>query len=92
MYGDGHGNINTGCYHSCSISKARYLTTEELKEVLVRFKTRMENGDYDCVEHLSPLLTKDESRHIEDRVLAEQHECERCERQKRQVGSKKPLL
>ena len=34
MYGDGHGNINTGCYHSCSISKARYLTTEELKEVL----------------------------------------------------------
>lgn len=38
MYGDGHGNINTGCYHSCSISKARYLTTEELKEVLARFK------------------------------------------------------
>ena len=89
MYGDGHGNINTGCYHSCSISKARYLTTEELKEVLVRFKTRMENGDYDCVEHLSPLLTKDESRHIEDRVLAEQHECERCEGQKRQERLKK---
>ena len=89
MYGDGHGNINTGCYHSCSISKARYLTTEELKEVLVRFKTRMENGDYDCVEHLSPLLTKDESRHIEDRILAEQYECERCERQKRQERLKK---
>ena len=89
MYGDGHGNINTGCYHSCSISKARYLTTEELKEVLVRFKTRMENGDYDCVEHLSPLLTKDESRHIEDRILAKQHECERCERQKRQERLKK---
>lgn len=89
MYGDGHGNINTGCYHSCSISKARYLTTEELKEVLVRFKTRTENGDYDCVEHLSPLLTKDESRHIEDRILEEQHECERCERQKRQDRLKK---
>lgn len=89
MYGDGHGNINTGCYHSCSISKARYLTTEELKEVLVRFKTRMKNGDYDCVEHLSPLLTKDESRHIEDRILAEQYECERCERQKRQERLKK---
>ena len=89
MYGDGHGNINTGCYHSCSISKARYLTTEELKEVLARFKTRMENGDYDCVDHLSPLLTKDESRHIEDRILAEQHECERCERQKRQDRLKK---
>lgn len=49
----------------------------------------MENGDYDCVEHLSPLLTKDESRHIEDRILAEQHECERCERQKRQERLKK---
>ena len=83
MYGDGHGNIITGCYHSCSIDKARYLTTEELKEVLARFKTRMENGDYDCVDHLSPLLTKAESRHIEDRILAEQHERERCERQKR---------
>ena len=47
MYGDGHGNINTGCYHSCSIDKARYLSAQELKEILVRFKTRMENGDYD---------------------------------------------
>ena len=89
MYGDGHGNIITGCYHSCSIDKARYLSAQELKEILVRFKTRMENGDYDCVEHLSPLLTKDESRHIEDRILAEQYECERCERQKRQERLKK---
>ena len=89
MYGDGHGNIITGCYSSCSIDKARYLSAQELKEILVRFKTRMENGDYDCVEHLSPLLTKDESRHIEDRILAEQHEYERCERQKRQDRLKK---
>ena len=89
MYGDGHGSINAGCYHSCSIGKARYLTAEELKEVLARFKTRMENGDYDCVEHLSPLLTKDESRHIEERILAKQHECERCEEQKRQERLKK---
>ena len=89
MYGDGHGNTSTGCYHSCSIDKARYLTTEELKEVLARFKTRMENGDYDCVDHLSPLLTKDESRHIEDRILAEQHESERCREQRRQERLKK---
>lgn len=89
MYGDGHGNIIAGCYHSCSIDKARYLSAQELKEILVRFKTRMKNGDYDCVEHLSPLLTKDESRHIEDRILAEQHECGRCERQKRQDRLKK---
>ena len=89
MYGDGHGNIITGCYHSCSIDKVRYLSAQELKEILARFKTRMENGDYDCVDHLSPLLTKAESRHIEDRILAEQHERERCERQKRQDRLKK---
>ena len=89
MYGDGHGNIITGCYHSCSIDKARYLSAQKLKEILARFKMRMENGDYDCVDHLSPLLTKDESRHIEDRILAEQYECERCERQKRQERLKK---
>ena len=59
MYGDGHGNINTGCYHSCSISKARYLTTEKLKEVLVRFKTRMENGDYDCARRQPELRQND---------------------------------
>ena len=91
MYGDGHGNIITGCYHSCSIDKARYLSAQELKEILARFKTRMENGDYDCVEHLSPLLTKDESRHIEDRILAEQHERERCARQKRQERLEKAV-
>ena len=89
MYGDEHGNINTGCYHSCSIDKARYLSAQELKEILARFKTRMENGDYDCVDHISPLLTKAESRHIEDRILAEQHESERCREQRRQERLKK---
>lgn len=89
MYGDGHGDINTGCYHSCSIGKARYLSAQELKEILARFKTRMENGDYDCVDHISPLLTKAESRHIEDRILAEQHESERCREQRRQERLKK---
>ena len=89
MYGSGYGNITTGCYHSCSIDKAKWLSTQELKEILARFKTRMENGDYDCIDHLSPLLTKDESRHIEDRILAEQCEREYCEEQKRQERLKK---
>lgn len=89
MYGDGHGNLITGCYHSCSIDKARYLSSQELKEILVRFKTRLENGDYDCVEHLSPLLTKGESKHIEDCILAEHYERERCEEQKRKERLKK---
>ena len=50
---------------------------------------RMVNGDYDCADHLSPLLTKDESRHIEDCILAEQYERERCERQRQQGRLKK---
>ena len=89
MYGDEHGNINTGCYHSCSIGKARYLSAQELKEILARFKTRMENGDYDCVDHISPLLTKAESRHIEKRIFAEQRKHERCREQRRQERLKK---
>lgn len=92
MYGDGFGNINTGCYYSCSIDKARYLSAQELKEILSRFKVRMENGNYDCVDHLLPLLTKDESRRIEERILAEECECERCKEQKRQERIKKAAV
>ena len=89
MYGDGHGNIHTGCYHSCSINKARYLTTQELKDVLTRFKMRLENGDYDCVDHIAPLLTEAESRYIEGRIFVKQQECEFRERQKQQDRLKK---
>ena len=28
LYGKGHGNIVTGCYHSCSIDKAKYLSPD----------------------------------------------------------------
>lgn len=89
MYGAGHGNINTGCYHSCSIDKAKYLSEQELKKILVRFKARMENGDYNSVDHLLPLLTESERKHIEDRILAEQRERERNEERKRQERIKK---
>ena len=89
MYGAGHGNIGTGCYYSCSIDKARYLSAEELKEVLVRFKMRLENGDYDCVDNLSPLLTERERKHIKERTLVEQRECEYYQEQKRQERLKK---
>ena len=94
MYGAGHGNINTGCYHSCSIDKAKYLSEQELKKILVRFKARMENGDYNSVDHLLPLLTESERKHIEDRILAEQRERERNEERKQQERLKKaaPLI
>lgn len=94
MYGAGHGNINTGCYHSCSIDKAKYLSEQELKKILVRFKARMENGDYNSVDHLLPLLTESERKHIEDRILAEQRERKRNEERKQQERLKKaaPLI
>ena len=89
MYGAGHGNISTGCYYSCSIDKARYLSAQELKEVLARFKTRLEHGDYDCVDHISPLLTKSECKHIEERILAARRERKRYEEQQRLVEEQK---
>ena len=36
LFGEGHGNIHTGCYHSCSISEAKYLPAKMLKEVLLK--------------------------------------------------------
>ena len=89
MYGAGHGNIETGCYYSCSIDKARYLSAQELKKVLGRFKTRLKNGDYNNFDHLSPLLTEIENAHIKERILTEQCEHERREEQKRQERLKK---
>ena len=89
MYGDGHGNISTGCYYSCSIERAKYLSEQELKNILTRFKTRLENGDYDNTDHLPPLLTVSEVKRIEKRILAEQSEKKRCEEYKRQDRLKK---
>ena len=89
LYGAGHGNIETGCYHSCSIDRARYLSEQEIKEVLVRFKTRFENGYYEHVDHLMPLLTGNESTLIEQRILSKQLEDERCDELRRQDRLKK---
>ena len=89
MYGAGHGNISTGCYYSCSIERAKYLSEQELKNILTRFKTRLENGDYDNTDHLPPLLTVSEVKRIEKRILAEQSEKKWCEEHKRQDRLKK---
>lgn len=68
LYGKGHGNINTGCYHSCSINKAKFLSEELLKKVLIRFRKRLIGGVYDCNDNLSPLLTSDEISYIEKAI------------------------
>lgn len=33
LYGSTQGYVNSGCYYSCSIRKAKYLSAEMLKEV-----------------------------------------------------------
>lgn len=34
LYGDGHGNVASGCYYSCSIRDTGYLSAEMYKHLL----------------------------------------------------------
>ncbi len=76
LFGEGHGNIQTGCYHSCSINEAKYLSAKMLRDVLLRFKQRVNTGIYDNPAHLKPLLTEREFSYIE-----QQKEVEKTERE-----------
>lgn len=70
LYGNGNGNIdNVGCYYSCAISNIRYLPSCMLKEILLRFKARLENGEYDNLNHIEPLLNEKEIEYIEKAKL-----------------------
>lgn len=66
LYGEGHGNIITGCYHSCSIKDAKYLTTDMLKVILLRFKKNLQSGQYDNKNQIKALLTTDECDFIDN--------------------------
>lgn len=77
LYGEGHGNINTGCYHSCSIRDARYLSPEMLATVLTRFKEHLQNGIYDDTRHIAPILTEDEQSYIKQQQILERENQER---------------
>lgn len=89
MYGNGRGNIHTGCYHSCSIEKAKYLSADMLKSILKRFKDSMSSGKYDDKDKITPLLTTSEIEYIEEqekkekRLQEERYKAERAERIKR---------
>lgn len=76
LFGEGHGNIQTGCYHSCSIKEAKYLSAKMIKDVLLRFKKMVNIGIYDNPAHLKPLLTEQEISFIE-----QQKEIEKTERE-----------
>lgn len=74
LYGSNRGNVNSGCYYSCSIRKAKHLSAEKLKKVLIRFRTHLQNGEYDNFEQLAPLLTPDEIDYIEEHIRMEEAE------------------
>lgn len=74
LYGGNRCNAHSGCYYSCSIRKAKYLSAEMLREVLIRFRTRLQNGGYDNFEQLAPLLTPKEMKYLEKQIHAEDTE------------------
>ena len=76
LYGDGHGNVTSGCYYSCSIRDAVYLSAEMLKAVLTRFNKRLKAGSYDDTEHIRPLLTEGERSYIEKQKILERQKQE----------------
>lgn len=94
LYGSTQGNVHSGCYYSCSIKKAKYLSTEMLKKVLIRFRTCLQNGEYDNFEQLAPLLTSDEAEYIEEQIHLEEAEQQHRWEKERKERLKKaaPLL
>lgn len=78
LYGSKHGNIHTGCYHSCSIGDAKYLSEELLTKVLCNFKKRILNGNLDNLENITPLLTKSDIEFIINQKKLEKQANERA--------------
>lgn len=79
LYGKGYGNINTGCYYSCSIDIARFLSEKMMRVVLLRFRKRLLQGAYDCKEDVLPLLTSNEITYIENEIKkSKQAEVRKC--------------
>lgn len=89
LYGNPKGTIQTGCYYSCSIEKARYLSEKMLRDVLLRFRKRLVDGDYDGKDTIFPLLTPGEINYIEKQQVNAQKRQERKEAEKRMARLKK---
>ena len=87
VYGEGHGCITTGCYHSCSIREMKYLSPEMTRAILRRFKKNLQSGVYDDTKHLKPLLTKEEFAYIEKQKKLEQKKEE--QQKKAELADKK---
>lgn len=89
LYGKGYGNINTGCYYSCSIDKARFLSKRMMRDILVRFRKRLLQGAYDCKENVLPLLTSNEINYIENEIKKSKQTEERKHNEERNARLKK---
>lgn len=84
LYGSKRGNIETGCYHSCSIEDAKYLSKELLIKVLRSFKKRILNGNLDNLKNITPLLMKSDIEFIEKQKTIER-QTEICNRKKEEA-------
>ena len=89
LYGHPKGTIQTGCYYSCSIEKARYLSEKMLRDVLLRFRKRLLNGAYENKNHIAPLLTTSEINYIEKQVKQAEKKAQDKEDKKRSTRLKK---
>ncbi len=89
LYGEGHGNIHTGCYYSCSFRDASVFPPQMLRAILLRFRKRMLSGEYDNLKHLKPLLTESEQTYIAKQQKAEKERRERQYTQKQTEKAKR---
>ncbi len=89
LYGSKHGNIQTGCYHSCSIGDAKYLSKELLVKVLRSFKKRILNGNLDNLDSITPLLMKSDIEFIKKQKELEHQAEERARKQEEKVVREK---
>ena len=79
LFANGRENISTGCYNSCSIRDAKYLSTDMIKEVLIKFNKNMLDGYYDNPKEIGPLITEEMIKYIESAKEAEREAIKRKE-------------
>lgn len=89
LYGGRHGNIAAGCYYSCSIRHAKYLSAEMLAAVLTRFKEQLQGGSYDNLQQIKPLLTEEEQKFIRQQQTLEMETRERQWQKDKEERTKK---
>lgn len=81
---------NGGCYHRCLKHDATFLKTNEIRNILARFKERVLNGDYDeDYNSVKPLLTKQETELIKNRIKQKDLEWRKQQELERQEVDKK---